>query len=272
MLKPRYILRIESTGLRAEFWVNDIPVGFIEPSDASPMAIPVNEFLLAGRNGLGVVLHAAPIPSRDREPWSSDPAALGYSGPAKLRLTVAEYAAHQTALGDDVPPLQTIEWQGHAAPIPEYVEKDFRVTMSVGPWSWETATKIQSVLDSSVRSEVVNYITYLHKLLAERKFDAFIEESSTKIEEVTAGAYGVPSGPFRRDLLKGLQIHSTPPYVLEPVTSDTLDLRIVASGRMVECLRRNRRCALEFTRSDALDTFFLPTMIALKGRTWRLLR
>jgi hypothetical protein len=271
MSNPRFIVRLDFSGLRAEVWVNEIPVGIVVPGDASPVAIPVNQFLTFGRNSVGVMLHAGPVPSRAGDPWPSHPSAVSYTGAAKLNLRIAQYAPDQTALADDPPSAATIDWQGPAVPQPSYLQRELDVPTRLGPWIWESATRFANV-DSRLRSRVLEYLSYLHGLLNERRFDAFVDESAIKFNDLTERAYGLPPEPMRRQMLEALNSQSSPPNVLEPLNPNDLDLRLVAGGRMIECLRSDRRYVLEYQAPGQDDEFFLPTMIGETAGRWRILR
>jgi hypothetical protein len=90
MSGPRYIVRCDFTNVQAEVLVNDIPVVFFAAADASPIAIPVNQYLLTGGNALSVRLHAGPVPERSGEPWP-EAASAGYRGPGSFRATIGRY-------------------------------------------------------------------------------------------------------------------------------------------------------------------------------------
>jgi hypothetical protein len=271
MPNSRFIICFKFSNVRAEVWVNGIPVGMVLPDISSPMAIPVNDVLVRGRNTMGIVLHAGPVPSRAREPWLADTSTAAYAGPAALSMNIAQYDSNQAPFSVTPPPIAVIEWQGTAVPQPSYIEREFYLSAGLGPWAWEAATRF-SALDGVLRAHVLDYIAYLHGLLATGQFDSFIAQSSAKLGELSAGAYGISAARMRRTMVEALQSHSQPPYALDPLNLDTVDLRLVADGRMIECLRPDRRYILQFRTPDDGDVFFLPTMIGQAGGYWSILR
>ena len=123
-----------------------------------------------------------------------------------------------------------------------------------------------------MRGEVRDYLEYLHRLLTAREFEAFVAESAPKLEELTELAYGVPAESMRRGMLQALEDHSVEPYRLQPLDWSEVDLRLVAGGRMIDCLRKNRRNVLEYVEPKDQDVFFLPTMVGKIGAQWKILR
>ena len=270
MANPRFIARVETKNLRAEIWINRIPVAMLLPGEADgPAGLPLNEFIVSGRNQIGVVLHAGPIASRSTEPWPDSKQAAAYSGAASLTLQLAQYADDQPVHRDGPPAILSIEWQGLAEPIPRRMEREFQVASAFGRWGWQDAEQLPS-LDDALRIRSLDYISRLHGLLAAGQFATFVEESALKIEEY-ARAYGILAEPVRRSMLQALSSQAAALH-LRPLDPQAIDLRLVAGGRMIECLRTDRHHALEFAGEGEGPTFFLPTMIGVTTLGWRMLR
>lgn len=271
MPHPRFVLSFKFSNVRAEAWVNDVPVGMLQPGYNSPASIPVNEFIVQGRNTVSIVLHAGPVPSQADQPWPNDPAAVSYHGAAKLSMTLALYQPEQNPLSDTPPPAASIEWEGVAAPLPERIDREFSISVAFGTWTWERATRF-SAIDASLRYQAMDYLKFLHGLIATQQFDRFLDQSSLKLEEASDRAYAISSEQMKRSTLQMLQSHSQPPWVLDPLDPDTVDLRLVGSGRMIQCLRRDRSQVVQFRKPESRATFFLPLMIGRLGNAWVLLR
>jgi hypothetical protein len=272
MLKPRFVIRVQTVNLRVEVWMNDIPVGFLSRNAGkAPVAIPVNQFLINGRNLIRVVLHAGPVPSRAGEPWSNDKEAIGYVGPASLSLNFTKETTEQASPSQNASPLVAVDWQGTADPRPSRLEREITLDDVVGPWAWETAVRFP-LIDSELRAQVHEYLKLLYGLLTARQFDAFLSESATKLEELTVRAYGASAESLGRGMLQAFQVHSVAPYHLLPLELSEVDMRPVAGGRLIDCLRKNRRHVFEYVDPEEEDSFFLPTMIGKVGSQWRILR
>jgi hypothetical protein len=273
MPNPRLIVRVQTKNLRAEVWVNGAPVAMLFPGEAdTPVAVPVNEFAVTGGNVVGIMLHAAPRPSAAGEPWASDGEAASYTGPASLSVRVAQYGPSESVAAGNPAPLATLDWQGMAAPLPAMAERRFNVDYAYGPWAWQSAQRYDS-FDRVLRARAFDYLAYLHGLLAAGRIAEFVEANKLRLEEITARAYGISPQPLRRTLTRAIEQHaSNEEWSLSPLDPREIDLRLVAGGRMIECLRTNRHHALEFTRKESPETFFLPAMIGVLGDSWQILR
>ena len=270
MATPRFIARAEAKNLRLEIWINSIPAALIAPGESvGIVSVPLNEFITPGKNRLGAMLHAGPLATRSAEPWSNDPAAATYAGLASLRLRLGVYASGESVLrADPEPALVAIDWEGAAEAVPLPIGREFEGVDAMGRWAWQDATQLD-LSQGPVREAAWAYLKRLHEMLAGGRFEEYLEESSIKIEEY-ARAYGIASGPVQRNMLQALQ-SETSRMQLRPLALDDTDLRLVASRRMIQCLRTNRHHALEFAGSGK-ETFFLPAMIGLTSSGWRLLR
>lgn len=273
MPNPRLIVRVQAKNLRAEIWLNGAPVAMLLPGEAdTPVGVPVNEFAVPGGNVVGVLLHAAPRPSAAAEPWALDEQAASYTGPASLSLRVAQYAPSESVAAANPAPLAALDWQGLAAPLPVMMERRFNVDYGYGPWAWQSAQRYDS-FDRVLRSRAVDYLVYLHGLLAAGRVAEFVDINTLRLEEITTRAYGVSPQPLRRTLTRAIEQHaSNEEWSLLPLDPREIDLRLIAGGRMIECLRANRQHALEYTHKQSPATFFLPAMIGVLGDSWQILR
>jgi len=271
MALPRYIVRADFSNVRAEVLVNDIPVAMLGPGDSSPFVVPVNQFVVKGRNSLGVILHAGPDIGTADQPWPNGVGAPGYTGPATATIRIGYYAENETALGTDKPALVSLHWEGMATPRPQRLERAFDAAIEAAPFAWQSATPI-AVVDAATRVQALDYLGRLHALLAHAQFDEFIGEQSVKLEEIAKVAYGVPADYMRAPMLQALRAHSAPPYALEPFNRDDIDLRLIANGRMIECLKRGRRPLFEFRRPGSDETLSLPVMLGRIDGRWQVLR
>jgi hypothetical protein len=270
MPNARFIARTKTRNLRAELWLNDIPVAMLLPGEADGrVGIPLNDNLLPGANRIGVMLHAGPLASRSSENWAANPQSDAYSGAATLELFLAEYQVDQPVHVDGPAPIDNIDWQGAAEPVPALLERDFKVAAGFGRWAWQDAQVITAV-EGEVRAGALNYLAHLHGMLAAGDFAAFVTESRTKLDEY-ARAYGIAAEPVHESMLEGLSSEAVK-LSLFPLNPSDIDLRLVAGGRMIECLRKDRTHALEFRSATDGPVIFLPAMIGIAGGVWRMLR
>jgi hypothetical protein len=269
MPNPRFIAKTKTKNLRVEIWINDIPTVLIPAGEKeTTVSVPLNENIIPDVNKIGAMLHAAPLASSSADPWPDDPAAAQYSGGASLDLQVAIYADDQPVHKDGPPTLTTIEWQGGAQAVPHLEERTFPGVEALGRWAWQDA-EVFAELDDGLRQRALDYLEHLHGLLSASDFETFVAESNVKIRDY-AHAYGIPAGPVRQGMLSALRSQAGK-FPLRPLTPDEVDLRLIAGGRLIECLRKDRHHALEFGTGSG-PSFFLPAKIGVAEGKWQMLR
>jgi hypothetical protein len=265
-MTTRYVLRVKASNLRCELRVNDVPVGLFAPGEAEGGAeVPVNEFLLAGGNTLGAVVHAHPRPSRVLQAWDSQPGVtLGAPASFQAELVREDNAAPSPGFQ----PLR-LHWQGPAVAVPQALGQAFSAAVPTPAWAWSQATELPA--DGLAAAGAA--LQKLAAVLQQKDLDTVERLMAVKLGEITQGAYGVDPGPLRAAFRRGLQRCFTEPgWSLLPLGPDDLDLRLVARRRLVECLRPDGRHALTYSKEGSRQTFFLPVMLGLWQGRWQILR
>jgi hypothetical protein len=270
MNATRYALQVQAKNMRVEIRINDVPVALFAPEEAAtPAEVPINEFLLSGRNVATAIIHAHPRPSLVYEVWSPEQDRKVRQGePASLQLKLSAQSISGAPVRDAAS-LQ-LNWTGLAAPLPQALDKAFEVAGPVPKWAWTRANVLPApeVLETAFRA-----LQQLHALLARKELAAFEKLLELKFSELTEGAYGVPAGPLRAGFVKGLsRCMQDPDWLLLPCERPDVDLRLVADGRMVECLRPTGHHALIYEKSGTEESFFLPTMLGHVDGSWQILR
>jgi hypothetical protein len=265
-----FVGRAHFSGVQAELFVNEVPAGIVFGTDQSPVIIPIDHFLLRGQNRFTVVVHVNRVASRTRETWTDTPAATTYQGSGSLVVAIERYGSNVHPAFSNVPPIASVRWEGVLAPEPFVLGEKFPVVDDVPAWAWTRADRV-SLTDRGIREEIVEYVRSLHTLLRLGRFDEFVNECDIKLAEVTS-AFGWTEGRMRDDLAQRLREYSVLPYVLEFLSPEALDLRAVAGGRLVQCVRGQRQPPLQFRHVERRSTFSLPLMVGRFAGRWRVLR
>jgi hypothetical protein len=268
-MNARYIITVESDNLYAEIWVNNVPIGTIAPTENSPFVFPVSEYMVIGSNKIGVMLHAGRVPSRSADPWSTDRRAQAYHGPAKMSLKFAKYAPEEVPFREEPPVLISIDWQGEAVPVPSYQERTVTVKDTFDPLPWAGAQTFTS-LDTTLRNSVLDYLSYLHHLLEQHQFDTYIDIGRYSLSFLTK-TYGMPLEAMLQQMRSMLQEAAGPTFHLAPLDQQTIDLRLVADGRMIDVNRIDRGYVLTFKKENSDVQTFLPVRIGQLNGKWMML-
>ena len=262
-----YVAQVKASNMRVELRVNDVPVGIFAPGEAATTAeVPLNEFLVTGRNSATLIAHANPLPSRVLEPWLPGAApGVQLGAPAQVQVTIVRVGGSAAA----PTPVAQLAWNGGAQPVPTTGEKSFDVDIRLPGWAWTRARELQAG-DAAAAFQALRA---LHARLAQKDASSIVALMDLKLQEVTAGAYGVPPGPLRSSFQTGLgRCMNDPTWTLLPIDPGQVDLRLVGGRRMAECLRPGGGHALMYAKQGSQSTFFLPIMLGLLDGRWQVLR
>ncbi|MGE0442206.1 MAG: hypothetical protein AB7L66_05235 [Gemmatimonadales bacterium] len=264
------VLELRAAHCRAEAWLNDIPlarVGFLQTTSE---ARPVNEFATQGRNELRLVVNPGPRPSvarvRTAEPARApDAAAIA---------TLVRYRQGAVSGDGSGQVLATAAWtareDGEPEPFPAEAVATADVTLPLGPWGFSTAPPL--ALGTELEAEVADVIGILSSGLAAGEPDAYFQLGVPSLQE-TARAYEL-SPDVGVETLRAVVAESRnePHWSFPGVPRDQWDLRLVAGGRMVECIAADWEPILRSVTGADGGAFDIPLYLGRLGGRLQVLR
>lgn len=238
------VLRLEALGCSAEAWFNGVPLGRVDGQRSTVMNLPVHEYALAGSNVLELIINPGPVIALDggaeAEPVLSD----GQLG-ARLCLLLPRMGA--LAHPSHARTLAALDWapaEGEVYRSPTRLQQSVELPISFPRWRWLDAP-VQA-LSANLKSGLVDHVMGLALGLAKGDAEPLIRASRLRLEEL-AQAYQRELGAEVARLRSHVQSqHAAQP--LKPVlpSLNSLQLRPVAAGRLLECLGAD---GLPFLRS-----------------------
>lgn len=231
-----YVLECEAQGCDAEFWLNDVPVIRRGPSSGPYMSAPVNQLVRDGVNVLTAIIRPGPKPSE---------AATGADGVKEFHVAEGErvwakltaYPYGAVVGGPDAEHLVEIDWP----PIPRLPTQHPLVLSSRadlgevrGAWAFETADVL--TLDVPTKKEIAAYLADVRKKLEDGDCEAFLAAQKLRLAD-GARAFDTRASKKKNEIRRIMADEfGKPEWAFEPLDEATFDLRLVAGGRMVECL------------------------------------
>jgi hypothetical protein len=257
------VLESRVVGCAAEIVVNDIPMAQIGIGMARSIARPVNEFLVSGANELRLTVNPGSTPSAARTPGPEPRRAPG----ATAIATLARYAEGAVSGDGSGEVLATVSWTGRADGEPEAFPQDavawLDLPEGVGPWRFTSAEPLE--LDEATVAAVADVIELLRGGLAAGDPQPYFELGARSLQE-TARAYG-QSADLGVETLRAVVAESrnAPHWQFPPVPRDRWDLRLVAGGRMVECIATDWEPILRSVTDDDGNAFDIPLYLGRVG-------
>ena len=224
------VLRLETLGCRAEAWLNGVPLLGATGPQAS-VSLPVHEFTQVGANALELVIQPSPSgPPAPREPLLSN----GQIG-ASLRLllprtgSVAHPASART--------LAQIEWAPAAdvlVEVPLTLRDKVELNIAFPRWRWLDAPVIAD--SPNLAKDIAAYLLDIAVGLTQGNPEPLIQASRLRLEELALAYQTSLADDVARLRAHILQLHAAQPLKPALPSAQTLLLRRVAEGRLIDCL------------------------------------
>ncbi|MCC6852567.1 MAG: hypothetical protein IT502_09695 [Rubrivivax sp.] len=264
------VVRLETLGVAAEARLNGVPVARVAPAAAAAprlpavRTVPVHEYTLAGDNELELVVEP-PAPGGEEQP--PQPRLGDGAGAASARLLLPRLG--QRAHPEFARTLAQLEW---AAPRAEIYQAPTRLRQSVAlpinfpRWRW---LDVPAVADATaLLPAAAQYLQTIALGLAHGDPEPFVQATRLRFEELAA-AYQQPLadevGRFRAAVQRW---HARQPLVPTLPGAQTLRLRPLAGGRLLECLAADGSPALASMLAEGGRIAWPMRLAAIEGRLY----
>lgn len=235
MARSLVVLDVTVEGCDVEVWVNDIPV-FQVPAAAGGGLHQVDHVLVNGENTFELLINPGPTPSVARTEKRTLP---GDDVSVKVH---AARCPPGTQPGE--PDTVTLFRFGETLPdgpieFPRSVRAVHPVEGSFGPWAWERAEVLQ--LDGALLQEATRYVQSMHGALSRKSFPGFWAHNEIAHREVCV-AFDVALPERQRAAESALaELFAEPGFAMAPLVAEQFDYRLVAGGRMLDCVAKDGR-------------------------------
>lgn len=244
-------LHVQTSGEPVEVLVNGVPVLAL-PAGAGSQSVTVHEYLQHGSNRITLVVAPPPIAQAVFSPNApAQPRMAARAAQARARLVLLRQGK---SLADEaVRVLAEVVWaveEGDAFDAPTALHQDLELPVGFPRWRWLDAPVLNP--GPQDRATVLAAVQRIAFDLSRGNPDTWLAACRLKLEEVDQ-AYQRPAGHGAAGLREQVQQlwQAGALATLQPPTAETLLLRVVASGRLLECLNPTGAPALSTANDDA---------------------
>lgn len=229
-------LHVQTSGEPVEALVNGVPVLSL-PAGAGSQSVTVHEYLQNGSNRISLAVAPPPVALAVAAPNApAQPRLASRAAHARARLVLLRQGK---SLADEaVRVLAEVNWaveEGASFEAPTLQHQDLELPVAFPRWRWLDAP----VLNPSPqdRQTVLATLQRIAFDLSRGNPDSFLAACRLKLEEVDQ-AYQRPAGHGAAALREQVQAlwKAGALETLQPPTVETLLPRLVAGGRLLECL------------------------------------
>ena len=229
-------LQLQSSSEPVEVHVNGVPVLSL-PAGGGSRAVTVHEFLQNGSNRLSLAIAPLPVAQAVVAPDSpAQPRLAARAAQARARLVLLRQGK---SLADEaVRVLAEVAWavqEGQSFQAPTVLHEELQLPVAFPRWRWLDAPAIAPTAPD--RQQLLALLQRLAFDLARGQADSLVDACRLKLEEIDV-AYQRPAGhgaaALRALVQQRWETGALPS--LEPPTAETLLLRRVADGRLLDAL------------------------------------
>lgn len=229
------VLRLDSVGVTAEALLNGVPLARSGPG-AGAVTVPIHEYTLSGANELQLLIQPPP-PGQ-----AAAPAPLLSDGQrgASLRLLLPRIG--QLAHPENARTLAQIDWApaaGEVTEVPATLRQTVELPIAFPRWRWFDAPVVPE--PQALKAQAATYLQGLALGLARGDPEPLVLAARLRFEELALAYQRNLADDVGRLRLQVQQWHAKAPLQPPMPTADTLLLRPVAGGRLLECLSADGR-------------------------------
>lgn len=258
------VLRLRSKGVAAEAWLNGVPL-LRTPKAGGDCSLPVHEYVIAGSNRLELVVDPPPITG-----GPAVPPVIGDGGAAAdaalLLPRIGQLASEHSArlLGQ-------VSWastDGDVIRPPVHLPQEVDIPVRFPRWRWLDAPVIAEL--DSLRASAAAYLQEIAIALSRGDPEHMVVAARLRFEEL-ALAYGRPlADDLARWRARVQLLHAQKAMRPELPTVESLQLRPIAEGRMLECLGADGQPILRCARPDGSRVYWPVRLAAVERRFYPL--
>lgn len=244
-------LHVQTSGEPVEVHVNGVPVLSL-PAGMGSQSITVHEYLQNGSNRITLVVAPPPVALAVSAPNApAQPRMAARAAQARARLVLLRQGK---SLADEaVRVLAEVVWavdEGTGFDAPTAVHQDLELPVGFPRWRWLDAPLLNP--GPQDRQLVLAAVQRIAFDLSRGNPDSFLAACRLKLEEVDQ-AYQRPAGHGAAALREQVQQlwQAATLATLAPPTPENLLLRVVAGGRLLECLNPLGTPVLSSQNDDA---------------------
>ena len=261
------VLKLDAVDCEAEASLNGVPLARVHA--ARPCAIvPIHEYTVAGPNQLELVIWPRPAVTPEAPALPAERRVADGKRLAQLRILlprVGSMADESTART-----LAQLDWapaDGEAYEAPCTLSQSFGLPVSFPRWRWLDAPAIKDT--PALRAQALTVVRALAQDLGAGQPERFVAATRLRTEEIALAYQRRPEDEAQRLREHLLAQHAEGRMKWRPLSAETLVLRRIAGGRLLECLGPDGGAALSSEPDPEGRSLSLPLRVsAVEGKLY----
>ena len=261
------VLKLDAVDCEAEASLNGVPLARVDAARPSCI-VPIHEYAIAGPNELGLVIWPRPAITPASPPLPAEARVADGKRMAQLRIllprigSVAEESTART--------LAQLDWappDGDSYEAPLALSQSFGLPVNFPRWRWLEAPVIEDT--PTLRAQALKVVKELATDLAAGQPARFLAATRLRTEEIALAYQRRPEDETERLRERLLNLHAEGRLTWRAVAPQTLFLRSIAEGRLLDCLGADGGPVLTTEPDEQGRSVSLPLRVtAVEGRLY----
>jgi len=259
------VLRLRSQGVAAEAWLNGVPL-LRTPRGGGDCCLPVHEYVIAGANRLELVVDPPPLTAPPAPPQLAFGDGAAGAQAALLLPRVGQLAAEHSARM-----LGQVSWsspEGEVFTPPVRLAEELDIPVRFPRWRWLDAPAVTDA--DSLRGPAATFLQDIAIALSRGDAEHLIVAAKLRFEELALAYQRQIADDLARWRARVQLLHAQKAIRPELPTPESLHLRPVADGRLLECLAADGLPALRCARPDGSRVYWPMRLAAVERRFYPL--
>jgi hypothetical protein len=260
---------LSARGCTAELYVNDVPVSRLTPEGLAAEGQAIEQYLIPGSNRLELLVDPGERPSRAR----TDTRMAKPEG-VEVSAIVASFA-----VGAEVGPttgrelasvrFESADLKGQAEVFPRSLVADFDAGAAHGRWDWQDAPILTA--SPELFDEARQVLLEIANIFRVRSGQLYFSVTEVQCRDAMRAYPAWTEAAIRAELQEQAEMYAGVDDPIVPIDPSRNDFRIVAGGRMLQCLDEDWTTSLKL-RSKRGALVPHPVLLARIGGRLRVVR
>ena len=235
-METKIQIDLEHKNCSVEMRLNDIPIRKYDAKEQPFVSVAAGYYLVDNVNTLELIINPGPTPSQARTGNTEMPQDEIY---AALKLVAYPLGVYPGDPSGKI--LAKIEYTGLAGQndtFPKVLMYRVDLGKQHGRWAWQDGADIK--LDNDTKKEIMSLLNVLHDAFVKGDGQKVLDLAKLRLDDGARANSAVDRNKQHQLFINDIKRYeSYPDWGMEPLSPLEAEFRIVANGKMVECIRHD---------------------------------
>jgi hypothetical protein len=265
IIRPYFTIQVRAGNCQAEIRINDVPIVGIKDGESLSVEVPVNQWVVTGRDTLSFLLSPLTDMNFDDIAWCE---ATLYCRPVgtprerRVRLGGMIFSGEDRKNGTGLEQSPDFDIEApiivQAGERPIQAQRLIQLSTPFPGWLWLSSEVIPET--PQTKTELYNVYRTFWRHLSDRNIAEITNLTSAKVKELAAAYY--LSLEAADDQIEFRQHMENPGVYLQefPSSEDNLQLEVFGNKRLARLVTKRGNCPIAFVMNDKSLAFYMNMM------------